>query len=182
MDARALSSLLQGERARFIRLVRVRVGSEADADDVVQRALLRATEKADTLADPSRALAWFYRILRRALADHHRTRPAAARGEPVDPDELAAPVAASTSPCRCAARMLDELRPGYAEALRLVDVEGLEPPLAAERLGISANNFYVRLHRARRALRQRVEGHCGVTSVGPCLDCTCGTGARCGTT
>jgi hypothetical protein len=47
-------------------------------------------------------------------------------------------------------------------------------------LGVSMANFYVRLHRARRALRARVEGHCGVSSIAPCLECTCNAQGHCG--
>jgi RNA polymerase sigma-70 factor (ECF subfamily) len=76
--------------------------------------------------------------------------------------------------------MLRELRPSYAEGVRRVDFEGEDPRVVASALGVSMTNLYVRLHRARRALREGVEEHCGVSSVAPCLECTCHARGRCG--
>jgi RNA polymerase sigma-70 factor (ECF subfamily) len=182
VEARALVESLIGERARFVRLARLRVESEADADDIVQRALARASERAGALDDPSRARAWFYRILRRAIADHHRER----RGDPmrqrstVEPEDLASDDGPARNPCACGIRLLQEIRPAYAEVLRRVDMDGEDPAAAADALGISVGNLHVRLHRARRALREEVRHHCGVDSHRPCLDCTCDARRRCG--
>jgi RNA polymerase sigma-70 factor (ECF subfamily) len=154
------------------------VRSEADAEDVVQRAMLRAAERAHQLVDAARARAWFYRILRRAIADHHRSNPREipnAHHEPFADDERPRAPA-----CPCVARLIGDLRPAYAELVRSIDVEGLDPAGIADGLGISVSNLYVRLHRARRALRERVEGHCGVSSIEPCLECMCHAQHRCG--
>jgi RNA polymerase sigma factor (sigma-70 family) len=174
MDARALLGVLTPERARFVRLARSRVETVADAEDVVQRALQRAATHAGALEDGARARAWFYRILRRAIVDHHRLR----RGEPprveVDeelPDERS--LEPTSAPCACTVRLLGELRPAYADVLRRIDLEGSEPSDVAETLGISVGNLHVRLHRARRLLRDQVKEHCGVATHVPCLDCTC---------
>jgi RNA polymerase sigma-70 factor (ECF subfamily) len=183
MEARALVEALMPERARFVRLVRERVASQADAEDVVQRAMVRATARARTLEDPSRARAWFYRILRNAIADHHRSGRVerARRADDADPAELASETAEpSRAPCACSVRLLGELRPAYAEVLRRVDVDGEDPAAVARLLGISPGNLHVRLHRARRALRDDVRHYCGVDSARPCLDCTCGKDRRCG--
>jgi DNA-directed RNA polymerase specialized sigma24 family protein len=179
MDARALVESLQGERARFVQMARARVRSEADAEDVVQRAMLRAAEHAGDLADPARARAWFYRILRRAIVDHHRARPRE-ESAGLDVDMEAPEGEAPLSPCACAGHLLAELRPAYAEVLRRVDFEGEGAEGVAAALGVSKTNLYVRLHRARQALRGRVEEHCGVRSLGPCLQCSCGGRERCG--
>lgn len=55
--------------------------------------------------------------------------------------------------CRCVAGGLEELKPEYREALRIVDID--EQPVAklAEQYGITENNAAVRVHRARGALR-----------------------------
>ena len=183
MEARALAETLKAERARFVRLVRPRVATEADADDVVQRALMRAAECAGSVAHPARARAWFYRILRHALVDHHRER----RGDPLrhrsdaDVTEVAGDDAGpERTPCRCGVRLLGEIRPAYAEVIRRVDIDGEDPAEVARVLGISTGNLHVRLHRARRILRDEVKDHCGVVSAGPCLDCSCDGRQRCG--
>ncbi len=183
VDARALLAVLSPERARFLRLARTRVGESADAEDIVQRALARASERAAQLGDPARARAWFYRILRHAIADHHRARANEPPREPAERMEELADDSSSEprgNPCACALHLLNEMRPAYAEVLRRVDVEGEEPNAVAVALGISPGNLHVKLHRARRALQARVKDHCGVASHRPCLDCTCGPKHRCG--
>ena len=182
MDARALIGALTGERERFVRLARLRVGTPADAEDVVQRAFVRAAEQAGSLEDPARARAWFYRILRHAIADHHRARrhDPVGRADAIDPADLEAPAAASRTPCGCSLRLLAELRPAYAEVIRHVDLDGEEPEAVARALGITTGNLHVRLHRARTSLRDDVMHYCGVASHRSCLDCACDEHHRCG--
>ena len=180
VDSRALIEGLGGERARFVRLARSRVATEADAEDVVQRAMVRAAERASQVVDPSRARAWFYRILRRAIIDHHRRGRLEAHAESPFPEAAAVDETPRAPTCRCAVRLLGEMRPVYAEVVRRVDFDEEDPAAVADALGISVANLYVRLHRARRALRERVEGHCGVSSIEPCLECTCCHEERCG--
>ena len=182
MEPRALIGALTDERVRFVRLARLRVGTPADAEDVVQRAFVRAAEQAGSLEDPARARAWFYRILRHAIADHHRAR----RRDPLrqesagDPAELAEEPAPTRTPCGCSLRLLAELRPAYAEVIRRVDVEGEAPEAVASALGITTGNLHVRLHRARSSLRDDVMHYCGVASHRSCLDCACDEHHRCG--
>jgi RNA polymerase sigma-70 factor (ECF subfamily) len=180
MEARALIENLGGERARFVRMARLRVANEADAEDIVHRAVLRAAERADQIADATHARAWFYRILRRAIVDHHRSQAAAVRREVTEHEPVAEAERPPQTTCRCAVRLIGEMRPAYAELVRRVDFEGEDPAALAAALRISPGNLYVRLHRARRALRERVQAHCGVTSIEPCLECMCNAHHRCG--
>jgi RNA polymerase sigma-70 factor (ECF subfamily) len=182
MDAHALLGSLHAERARFVRLARRRVSTVADAEDIVQRALLRAAERAGSLLDPARSLAWFYRILRNAIADHHRTslRDPIRHGDDAVEDLPDVATSPATAPCACARRLLDGLRPSYAEVIRRIDLDGEDPASLAAALGISQGNLDVRLHRARKSLRNQVCSYCGVGSHGPCLDCTCDGHRRCG--
>jgi RNA polymerase sigma-70 factor (ECF subfamily) len=178
MDARTLVEPLAGERPRFVRLARRRLPTDADAEDVVQRAMIRAADRAGSLGDPERLRAWFGRILRRGIADFHRSRRPEDASDTIDvADDEPEP---QRSPCACSLRLLATLRPGYADVLRRLDVEGESPELAAVALSISTANLHVRLHRARRALRERVSRHCGVSTCRPCLDCTCDAHGRCG--
>jgi RNA polymerase sigma-70 factor (ECF subfamily) len=181
MDAGARDTRNAAERSRFVQMARKRVATTADAEDIVQRALVRAAERADSLVDPARARAWFYRILRNAIVDHHRARPRDAGDADALESLPADAMEEAPSTCRCALHLLAELRPSYAEIVRRVDFDGEEPAVVAAALALSTTNFHVRLHRARRALRDRVESHCGVASVTPCLNCNCHAHERCGT-
>ena len=68
---------------------------------------------------------------------------------------------------------LDRIRPEYADMLRRVDIDEERLPEVASSLGITVNNATVRLHRARKALRDQLRSFCGVDSLRACLDCSC---------
>jgi DNA-directed RNA polymerase specialized sigma24 family protein len=57
--------------------------------------------------------------------------------------------------------------------LRRVDVDDERVVDVARALGISADNANVRLHRARKALRERLQGCCKVASLRACFTCEC---------
>jgi RNA polymerase sigma-70 factor (ECF subfamily) len=109
MEARALIEVLNGERARFLRMARARVETEADAEDVVQRAMMRTTEHSASFADPARVRAWFYRILRRTIVDHHRSKARDRAYEPLEEAEAYGECGpAASTPCCCALRLVGE--------------------------------------------------------------------------
>jgi RNA polymerase sigma-70 factor (ECF subfamily) len=182
MDARPIMVALVNERASFLRFARRRVASDADAEDVLQHALLRASQRSASLEDPGRARAWFLRILRNAIADHHRSRPGdpLRHSVPTEVDVLALEPPQTVRACACSGRLAEALRPAYAEVLRRIDRDGEDAAIVARSLGVSPGTLHVRLHRARRALRDRVQRHCKVTSHRPCLDCACDGERRCG--
>jgi RNA polymerase sigma-70 factor (ECF subfamily) len=164
---------LEGERAKYLRFARARLASDADAEDVLQRAFLRAVARAGTLEDAARAEAWFFRILRRAITDHHRTG-AVERGRASDADVDATPSAEAGEPaCHCSHALLASLAPAHAEILKRVDAEGEAIDAVARSLGITAGNAYVRLHRARRSLRAQIEHRCGVRNAREAMSCAC---------
>lgn len=164
---------LMTEREAFLGFVRARVRSGADADDILQQALVKAATHAADLRDMAKLRPWFYQVLRRTLADHHATwalREAklellAAEMEESTPEEVAT--------CACSLGQLDHIRAEYAEVLRHVDID--EEPIVevAAKLGITPNNATVRLHRARKALREQLLAFCGVESRRACADCSC---------
>lgn len=164
---------IEQDRARYLRFVRARVVSQADAEDVLQRALLRAVSRASTQEDERRAEAWFFQIVRRAIVDHHRTRARErARESDTDVDAEAAPEPRAES-CRCGDELMRELAPSHAEMLRRVDADGEPAEDVAQSLDITVGNAYVRLHRARRSLRAQVARRCGVHTFREALACPC---------
>jgi RNA polymerase sigma factor (sigma-70 family) len=180
MDTSVLTPLLMQERARFVATARRRLPTEADAEDVVQRAMMRAIEHAVSLEDPARVGSWFGRILQRTIADFYRSRKPETPSDSGDVDVAAESPEPVAHGCACSLRLLGDLPAAYSDVLRRIDVDGESPQAVAATLSISPTNLHVRLHRARRALRERVKAHCGVVTSGPCLDCTCDTHGRCG--
>ena len=166
--------LLEHRRA-FVRFVERRVGSPDTAEDIVQEAFGRALARVDSVRDDESVMAWFYRMLRNAVVDHHRrtqTRSAALERFARELEE--SPVAVREEVCRCVLDVAAGLKPDYAQALRRVDVEGTPVKAFAAEVGISASNASVRLFRARDALKRRVVAACGVCAEHGCMDCTCG--------
>ncbi len=176
---RDLLRTLAERRPLFLAFLRRRTASAADAEDLLQQALLKAAERITDLRAEERLEAWFYRVLRNVVADH---RAAAARSQAkleaaareLVPD---APAAAGAS-CACSLGILEGLRPEYAEILRCVDMRGTDLDAAASALGIARNNAKVRLHRARKAMRLALQEACGTGSMRDCLSCGCETDAR----
>jgi len=176
MDPAIVDKLVGNHRA-FLSFLERRVGSRAEAEDILQEAFVRGMNQADTLRDDESAIAWFYRVLRNAVIDRHRRRGAASRAMEAFARELDEAVVPSpdlkAAVCQCVAALADTLKPEYAEALRQVEVEGLSMKAYASALGIEANNAAVRVHRARAALRKQVMASCGTCAEHGCVDCTC---------
>lgn len=175
-----LPQLLEQESS-FLAFVRRRVGDEALAEDLLQQSLMRAVERQHTVQDSESVVAWFYRILRNAVIDYYRAHATEARKADALMQELIAtgedktPALDELRPtvCACLQRLLPALRPAYAEVIRRIDLEEESPVAVAGDLQLTANNLTVRLHRARQALRGRLEESCGVCTKHGCLNCTC---------
>ncbi len=76
--------------------------------------------------------------------------------------------------CACFKRLLPAVPEAYRELLEQIDLQGNEPGVVARELGLTRNNLTVRLHRARRHLREALLKSCQACSKHGCLDCTCG--------
>ncbi len=176
-----IQRLLENESA-FRQFVRRRVGDEALTDDILQQSLMRAVERSHSVQNEESALAWFYRILRHAIADYYRSQGTETRRNQaflqeaiISGDHQAPPLdEINETACACLHGLLPRLRGNYAELIKRIDLNGELPGRVAKDLKLSQNNLTVRLHRARRSLRAALEDACGVCSKHGCLDCTCG--------
>jgi RNA polymerase sigma-70 factor (ECF subfamily) len=168
---------LVGKHRQFLGFLERRVGSRALAEDILQDAFVRGMDKVDALRSEESATAWFYRLLRNAIIDHHRRsgasqRKLAAFGR--DVEERAEPdVETRGAVCRCVSELAATLKDEYADALRTVEIDGLPIKDLAQRAGISTNNARVRVFRAREALRKQVIRCCGTCADHGCVSCTC---------
>jgi len=170
-----VARLVANHRA-FLSFLERRVATRAVAEEILQDAFVRALGRGGGIRDDESAVAWFYRLLRNALIDHHRRRSteaqalerAALEQEDGIDDELYAVV------CACVTSLIETLPEPQAEILREVDLAGDAVSVVADRLSITANNASVRLHRARQALKTQLERSCGTCAEHGCLDCGCG--------
>lgn len=171
-----VGALVENHR-RFRAFLERRVENPADAEDILQSALLKSVEKGDAVLDRESIVAWFYSVLRNAVTDYYRHRGAEGRalahaaGFADDADEPVPEVERAI--CQCMYDLLPTLPADYAAFLQRVDLEDGTVGEVAEEFGITPNNARVRLHRARRALRTQLERSCGSCTEHGCLDCTC---------
>jgi RNA polymerase sigma-70 factor (ECF subfamily) len=173
----AVLRVLVEHHDRFRAFLERRVGRRDVAEELLQEAFVRGLARGGQLRDDESAVAWFYRSLRNALVDHHRRADAERRGlealaaEPRAEDDADPEMTAAI--CACLDGLVETLKPEYAEAIRRVDLGGEAVRAFAEGAGLTATNAGVRLHRARQALRRRVEQSCGACAEHGCWQCEC---------
>ena len=175
-----IAAALNGQRQSFRSFLVARVGSEADADDLLQNGLAKAVQRAGELEDATKLTAWFYQLLRHAVIDYYRTRAAGRRRDDALGllaarlgGEVTAPADWEPQLCACLGSVVATLPPQRAELLRRVDLNGEAVQDAARALKLTANNASVTLHRARKELRVKLEAFCGACADNACLDCNC---------
>ena len=129
-----------------------------DAADVVAETFLVAWRRLDEVDERS-ALPWLYAVARRVLLSQQRStrrqRAIAERIAAAEPSE----VGETSSTASGSRRLLDALgalSDGDREVLMLAAWEELPSGEAARVLGCSATAYRIRLHRARRRLRERL--------------------------
>lgn len=168
-------------RSAMLRFARRRIRDEALAEDAVQDALVAALSSSQSFQGRSALRTWLIGILNHKIQDVFRresryVRPA---GDGMDPDALAA---GDPTPAARAAtlafespdpvhevgqrrmreelsREIDALPPTLREVFMLQVIEGLPTSEVCERLGITEANCWVRLHRARKRLSERMRQH-----------------------
>ncbi|MBC7821509.1 MAG: sigma-70 family RNA polymerase sigma factor [Planctomycetaceae bacterium] len=186
-DTDAVITTLLSNHRRFLNFLEARVGSRHDAEEILQNAFVRSLQKASEIRDSENAVAWFYRLLRNAVVDYHRSNSANRRSletfarQLSASDEHADP-AVERVICECVGELVSVLNPEDADLITRVDLQGANVTSVADLLSITPGNARVRLHRARTALRHEVERTCRTCATHGCLDCTCNTkGTSCGT-
>lgn len=125
------------------------VGERGVAEDLAQETFLRAFRSALTYRGEASVRTWLFRIARNTVADHFRRVAPERLG---DADEQ---VFRPDPGLRLAVEeSLGRLPVASREAIVLCDVLEFSPTEAAEAVGVTANAFRVRLHRARHQFRE----------------------------
>lgn len=175
MTQTSLKIILES-RKQFLAFVQRRVSDPALAEDILQTAYIRAIQQGE-LAQGESIVPWFYRVLRNAVIDSYRRRSSEHKALESWDREMETAFTPSYEThmevCACLARVLDSLKPSYAEVLRSVDLG--EQPLKdfARERNLSPSNAGVRVHRARAALRRQLIKTCGSCAEHACIECTC---------
>jgi len=175
-DTAAFETLLERYGGRLLRLAQRFCGSEEDARDALQDAMIAVFKSIGSFESNSRLSTWLHRIvvnaclmklrskrrreeidiedyLPRFQEDGHQVEPSQPWTESAESmlerDELRAQVRAA----------IDRLPETYRVVLQLRDIEEMTTEETAEILGVTANAVKIRLHRARQALRALLDGH-----------------------
>lgn len=159
----------------FVGFARQRLADPELAADAVQESLLKALKAADQVRDDESAKAWFYRILRRTIIDLYRRHDVQERAIARLERELAAPPTEEEErvACGCLQKLIPTLKPQYATLVQRLDLDNEAAETVAASLGVTKNNLTVRLHRARKQLKERLNQTCRMCAKHGCLNCTC---------
>lgn len=173
------AALVEGQH-RILRFLVGRLGNPEDAHDVLHDFAIRAIQRSDDLRDVASVRGWLGRLLATAIADHHRRAARQPRQDPVPGtwaevgETHAAPDAETDhAVCKCLHDLIGLLDPGTADLLRRIDLQGEPRADVAAALGLSEGTLAVRLHRARRKLRDLLITMCLTCPEHGFLDCGC---------
>jgi RNA polymerase sigma-70 factor, ECF subfamily len=160
-DRQAFDELVRRTFVETFTLARRLTGNEEDARDVVQEAYLRAWKGIGKFRGDAAFSTWLYRITANTASSHvHRRRRQRAEPfeegfEPADAraEEQVFQGAESAETLDRISHALDGLPAKLRSVVVLKDVYDLAHEDIADELGISVSAAKVRLHRARRKLR-----------------------------
>jgi len=178
-DAEVVSRVLQGDTALFeiiirrynqllYRVTRSVLHDDAEAEDVMQEAYVRAYEHLDQFAGRAEFRTWLARIaineaLTRVERNKRFQRPDASREQAGDDMSHFASSEPTPEQQAVSAEMIHlmenaiaRLPESYRSVFVLRDVEEVSTEEVARILNLSENTVKVRLHRARRTLRRTI--------------------------
>jgi RNA polymerase sigma-70 factor (ECF subfamily) len=166
-DTSLFEILMRRYNQRLFRVARGILSDDAEAEDVMQEAYVRAFRQLATFRGEALFSTWLTRIAcHEALARAQKRR----RLVPIDGGEPPEPPAKTFGPERelenrelqAVLREAVELLPDPLRAVFcLREVEGLSTEQTADALGLTTENVRVRLHRAKRSLRQTLDQRIG---------------------
>jgi RNA polymerase sigma-70 factor (ECF subfamily) len=174
-EVEAFESLVERHKDRLYGLALRMTRSEADAAEVVQDTFLAAYQNLKRFRGEAAFGSWVHRIAaNNALMRLRHQRVVEAAGEELASPEFTergslAEVPEEDWSRRADEKVLDEelgrairqatdsLPQGYREVFLLKDVEGMSYEEIAEMMGISVPAVKSRLHRARLALREKID-------------------------
>ncbi len=142
--------------------VRKRVASDADADDVTQDVFARLARHGPPASGSVHA--WLYAVARNVIIDRSRTRRDPVNLDVVElPEPPQAADGAEQELARCLRPMMAALSADDRDVLEQVDLGGTSQADLARELGLSMSGAKSRVQRARRRLREVLEGCCAIT-------------------
>lgn len=174
-----IAAELYQHRRQLLGFVQRKVNDPDLAEDIFQESLLKALRAAPDLRERDKLMPWFYTILNNAIAGTYRRRQTEEKSVQqlgYEQDHVTT-LEDEQILCACFRELIPTLKPEYADLIEQLDLAGTDSVQVAAQLGITPNNLKVRHHRARQALRRRLEESCRLCAEHGCLDCTCAADA-----
>jgi RNA polymerase sigma-70 factor (ECF subfamily) len=160
-DEPAFRLLARRYAARAVALARRITGNDADAEEIVQEALLRVWTNAPRWRPLAAFRTWFYRIVLNLCLSRRRRvpfLPLDAAGDPVDPAPDAGAAFEREQADRRVGAAIAELPDRQRAAIVLTYHEGLSNADTAAVLETSVSGVEALLVRAKRTLREKLAG------------------------
>ena len=177
-----LAELMRAHNQRLFRIARSILRDDAEAEDIVQEAFVKAFTSARTIRQPGTISAWLYRVTANLALDRLRQKKrqpqvlqSEAGAEPSGLDRLLPDGGLDQlTPERLAAMgdirklleaEIDRLPGGFREVFVLRMIEQMPVSETARTLDIAEATVKTRLHRARALLRCGLEKHITALSL-----------------
>jgi RNA polymerase sigma-70 factor (ECF subfamily) len=142
-------------------------GNDATAKDLLQETLAKIARGLPGFEGRSSVKTWAFSIATRVATDHFRRPSSKARivdfdeaAEPESPDPEITDRLVIHEMSACVRGVIDGLPGDYRSALVLHDLEGLSAAQVAEVAACSLPTAKIRIHRARRRLKDALENEC----------------------
>ena len=174
-DPEAVERWVYSQRDYLMRALRRYSNSHDEARDLLQETFLQALRSLPSFRGDAKVSTWLYSIARNvALARYRKSK----RYSHLDDDVLLGQMATENAgdlqtampemrdpvhdtvqneEHRLLHEALDDLSDSYREVVRMRDLEEMSTEEVADALGLTRVNVRVRLHRARKQLRQALE-------------------------
>lgn len=136
-------------------------GDVAEAEEVVQDAMVRASRGWKTFRGQARFQTWLFRIVINAWRDRERPRRGAEELTEVVDVRLAGPVreAEAEELGEAVARAVSGLPPRQREVVVMIVYERMGIPDVARSLGVTEQNVRTNLHYGRERLREKLRAY-----------------------
>jgi RNA polymerase sigma-70 factor, ECF subfamily len=153
--------------SRVKKVILALVRDEWAADDLTQETFARVQDHLGDLRDPAKLSSWIFGIAYNLCHDHFRKVGKVVMSEDLLPEEM--DIAQENSlqkefeqrqMGKCVQKEIDRLPESLRTAVVLSDVMELSHREVAEILGITVQNVKVRVHRARKKLKELLEQKC----------------------
>ena len=175
-DPEGFDEFVQSYRRKLFQYSFLMCGHREDAEEVAQETLMRVFSNLDQLRDPQSLKSWVFRIAKNeclmkrrksvfapehelSIEDLHPQAAGSQTIEIADWSGLPDDAAQRSEYRRIIGEAIRELPETYRAVILLRDVEELTTEEAASVLDVSTDLVKTRLHRARLALRQKLDGH-----------------------